>query len=396
MKRILKTLAMGMGASVFAWAGLSMAAEAEGNQGRDLQLKLRVRAEYDDNIYERSSGKQDSFKFEVEPELIYNMDFERTYIGLRYRPTFVWWSDREPDDTDLHHDFDIDIAQKLSPKLSLSLKESFLYAQQPELIDRGTVISEKDDYIYNRVNGDLAYALRTQTKLNIGARHTLLQYTEDEVSNLEDYDIYAAGATLRQQLSAQATVLGELRGESISYSGPDRDADSIYVGAGFEQTFSPGLLGNIRAGLQHKTFSADTIDDSDSPYFDGSVTFLPSPRTRLTAGAGFSMFESDVYPFANQDRTLVYLSAAHDLTARISLFLTGSFQNSDYNADQSIDESLGVEDGSEQVAQISARGSYKVNRNNWLEAGYQYLDLSSDVRPEFDRNRFSVGWRTAL
>lgn len=394
MNRMFKTLAMALGASVFAWAGLSMA--GEDNQGKDWQVKLRLRAEYDDNVYERKDNKQDSLKLEVEPEVIYNMDFERTYVGLRYRPTFVWWSDREPDDTDLHHDFDLDVSHKFSQRLSVALKESFLYAQQPELIDRGTVISEKDDYIYNRVNADLNYAFRPQTKLNVGARHTLLQYSEDNVATLEDYDIYAAGATLRQQLTADDTVLGEVRGESISYSGPDRDADSVYVGGGYEKTFSPGLMSNLRAGLQHKSFSADAIDASDSPYVDGSLTFLPSPRTRLTAGLGYSMFESDVYPYANQDRTLLYVSAAHDLTARVSLFLTGSLQNSEYSGDQSIDQTAASDDGSEQVVQVSARGSYKVNRNNWLEASYQYLDLNSDVRPDFDRNRISVGWRTAL
>jgi len=394
MKRVLNAIMLGLGASVLAWAGISFADEE--NHGNDFQLKNRLRLEYDDNIYERNSHKEGSFKVEDELELIYNLNLEQSYIGLRYRPSFVWWADRSSDSTDIHHDFDLDVNHNFSPRLSLAAKESFLYAQQPELMNNGVRITENDNYAYNRANADLSYLLRPQTKIEAGGRYTLLRYDNNKVSNLEDYDIYAGGATIRNQLSADTAISAELRYENVDYTGPNRDSSSGYAGLGLEHSFNPSFLASIRAGIQHKDYSSSSVDSEDQPYADGAITYLLSPRTRLTAGAGYSMFESDVYPYANQDRTLVYASVAHDISAKISAFLTGSYQNSDYSGDQSVQKNVSNKSGSESISQVSATATYKVNRNNWIEAGYQYIDLSSDIRSDFDRNRISLGWRTTL
>jgi len=385
---------LGAGVSAFAFAGISMG--QEDSMWRDFQLKSALRLEYDDNIYE-TAQKSGSGKISEELEFIYNLNLEQTHVGLHYRPTFVYWMDRPSDSWDLHHDFDVDIDHNFSPRATLALKDSFLFAQEPELMDRGIIVQQQQNYTYNLANADFTYLVQPQTRLGVGGRYTLLRYQDSQVSALNDYDIYAGGVTLSHQLTPDTTVLGEARVEDITYNGPNRDAFSEYVGGGLEQRFGADLLGNLRAGWQHKDFSANQLDAQNQPYADGSVTALsPSHRTRLTAGAGYSMFEADVYPYASQQRLLAYLSASYDLTARLSFFLTGSYQHSNYKGDQSIDKSITVKDGSENAYQGAARAAYKITRNNWIEVEYQYLDLTSDLRPEFDRNRVSVGWRTAL
>lgn len=389
-------------------AGFIGSAQAA-DETRTFQLKNRLRVEYDDNIYETSDDKSDSVKIIEEVELLLNMNLERSFVGLRYRPTYVWWADREPDDDDLHHDFDLVLSHNFTPRFSLSLKDTFRIAEQPEQIDRGTVLRENDDYVYNVADALAVYAVTPETRLDVGGRYTTLRFDREEQAETDDYDIYAVGPTIRHDLTSETVVMGEYRFENITYDGPERGSDSHYVGGGFEHIFSPSLLGNIRAGAQMKQFETDGLDDATEPYFDASVTFLPSPATRVTAGAGYSMFESDVYPFASQNRTLAYLSMAHDLTARISLYVAGSYAMSEYNADEAIEntivvdandddsaEEVAVFDGDETIAQFSTRASYKVNRSNWLELGWQYLNLDSDYRTDYDRNRLELGWRTQL
>jgi hypothetical protein len=377
------------------------------DETRTYQLKNRLRVEYDDNVYERSTDKEDSIKIIEEAEFLMNLNLQQTFIGLRYRPTFVWWDNREPDDTDFHHDLDAVFAHNFTPRLTLNLKDTFRVASEPEEVDRGTLVRNNGDYVYNVADGSLNYALQPSTRLDLGGRYTLLRFDENDVADTDDYDIYAAGLTLRHELQVKSAVLGEYRFESTEYNDDDRSSESQYLGAGIEQIFNPTLLGNLRGGAQFKTFNDEDIDDETSPYVDGSLTFLPSPRTRLTAGVGYSMFEADVTSYANQDRLVSYLSLAHDLTARIALYLAGSYQLSEYNADQSVDpaavlgpdengDAITVQDGDEEVAQISARASYKLNRGNWLELGWQYLDLTSDLREDFERNRIELGWRTEL
>jgi len=364
------------------------------DETRSFQLKNRLRFEYDDNIYETKSDKQESFKVIEEVEFLVNLNLPQSFVGLRYRPTFVWWSDRPEDDTDIHHDLDLILSHNFTDRFSISLKDTLRLAEQPQEIDRGTVIRENNDFLYNVGDAKLAYLLGRGTRFEAGYRNTLLQYDNDQTAELEDYDINAAGVTLRQQVFKKTTVAGEYRYESIEYDGPDRGSDSQYLGVGIEQIFSPNLIGSIRAGYQSKEFSDESIDNASDPYGEASITYLPSPRTRITAGAGYSLFEADVYPFASQDRTMTFLSLAHDVTAKISVYLSGSYQLSTYNADQAIVD--GVEGGDENVYQGSARASYKVNRSNWIEVGWQYVDLRSEVREDFDRNRIELGWRTQI
>lgn len=389
-------------------SGMLAAAAQAADETQTFQLKNRLRVEYDDNVYERNTDTDASYKIIEEIEFLANLNFEQSFVGLRYRPTFVWWENRNPDDTDLHHDFDLILQHKFSTRMVLNLKDTFRLAEEPREIDRGSTIRERDDFVYNVADGSLDYYVAPKTRLDLGGRYTLLRYDRNEVADVEDYDIYASGLTLRQELSTQTTVLGEYRYENISYEGPDRGSDSQYIGAGVEEIFSPNLLANVRAGAQFKQYSDDAIDDDTSPYVDGSVTYLPSPRTRLTAGLGYSLFEADVSTYANQERLIGYLSMAYDLTARISLYAAASIQRGDYNEDQSIAEpgtvidagengkKSVVADGTEEATQFSARASYKVNRSNWVDAGWEYFTLNSDLREDFDRNRVSLGWRTQL
>jgi hypothetical protein len=390
MKHLKLCLALLVAAgSVTVWA-------ASEDGGRSYQIKNRLRVEYDDNIYETDQDKTDSFKIIEEIEFIAAISLDQTFISVRYRPTYVYWDEREPDDDDLHHDFDFTLSHNFSERVSLSLKDTLRIAENPQAIDRGTVVREEDDFTYNLADGVLSFVLRPQTRLEVGGRYTLLRYDDEDVSDRDDYDIYAGGLTLRHQLVPTTAILGEYRHEATEYvttDVEDRSAASDFIGLGVEQIFTPNLLGNLRGGYQNKSFEDDAIDDESQPYVDASITFLPSPRTRLTGGLGYSMFEADVADYANQNRTLAFLSLAHDLTARVSLFLGGSYGLSEYEADQAV---TAAEDGDEEVTQLSARASYKVNRNNWLEVGWIYLNLDSDLRENYDRNRFDLGWRVDL
>lgn len=391
MKR-LTTMIGAFALTGFILAGVAVAAE---DTSQSFQLKNRFRVGWDSNVYETEKDETDSFKIIEELEFVINLDLEQTFLGARYRPVFVWWSDRDPDDTDFHHEADLVFAHNFSPRLSLSAKDTLRIAELPELIDRGSVTREKDDYIYNLADAVLGYKLAEDTRLELGGRYTVLRYDNDEVAATDDYDIYAAGLTLRHQLQPQTALSAETRFETVEYDGPDRGSDSIFFGAGIEQIFSPNLVGSLRAGVQEKAFNDDEIEDATEPYADVSLTYLPSPKTRLSGGFGYSLFESDIFPYASQERALGFLTLSHDLTARVQLFLAGSYMLSQYQDSQAVEDPDG-QDGDENVAQASGRLSYKLNRNNYLEASIQYMDFSSDLRNEFDRVRAELGWRTQL
>ena len=392
---------------LFIVAGLLLALAAPAmaaSDGSPFHLNNRLRLGYDDNIYQSdgAEGRPDqesSFRIIEELEMLVNLNLERTYLGLRYRPSLIWYENRDTEDTDLLNDLDLNFSHNFSPSLVLAISDSLRSGQLPELQNEGYVVRQEDDNIYNSALATLSYNLRPETRIDVSGRHILLQY-DDEVNDNNNYYSVVGGLTLRQQLASLTTVMLDGRYQSLVYGDAtednNRDAETLYAGAGLEQTFSPQLLGTLRAGVENRMYDDDTFDDETQPYGEVSMTFLPSPKTRITGAASYSIYESDVERYMSQDRTYLSLSLAHDFTAKWSFYVSGAYTLSGYEADYALD--AGLEDADEESFLVSARVTYRVNRINWLEAGWQYVELDSDVanRVSYDRNRFDVGWKIQL
>lgn len=396
--------------------------------GLPFRIFNRLRLEYDDNIRQEEENTDESWKIIEEAEFSLDANLDDTFLGLRYRPSFVWWDDRPEDETDFHHAVDLVFNHKFSPRFSLGLKDTLRRAELPELVEEGRVVRENNDYLYNSFEGGLTTVLRPDTRMDFSGRYLTLRYDDDDVADREDYDIYVAGLTIYHNIVPESSIGMDLRFQTADYKSTlNRDSDDYQVGAAFQQVFNPNLFANLRVGYERKDLDEAQGDTQDTPYGEISVTFLPSPATRLTGGAGYSLFETDVYPFGNQTRTRMFANLAHDLTAKISVYLSGIYTKGDYDGDDlpqgatlrdlpakvieeiapgvtgaALDAPLteefidAVSDKSEDIYQVSARVTYKVNRANWLEAGWQYSKLDSDLREDFERNRIHVGWKLRL
>ncbi len=396
---------------IFAAAACLTALAVSALAESPVHMNNRLRIGYDDNVYQAGEATQpdgstvkhdetDSFRILEEIELLLNLNLPRTYVGLRYRPTLAWFSDREDDDTDLWHDLDLNVVQKFTPALALSFNDTLRYSQLPELQDENFVVRQDDDNYYNSAQATLSYNVRPETRIDVSGRHILLRYTEDDHEN-DNYYSVVGGLTLRQQLASRTTLMGDLRYQSLVYDEAEeannRDADSLFAGLGAEQTFNPKMIGSLRAGIAQRTYDNDEYDDDTQPYGELSLTFLPSPATRITGAASYSIYESDVSYYLSQKRTYFSLSFAHDFTAKLSFYASGAYTVNDYEADYSL--SADAVDADETSILLSARLSYRINRINWIETGLQYVELDSDLvnRESYDRLRVDIiGWKIQL
>lgn len=375
-----------------------------------IHLNNRLRLGYDDNVYQAGEAtgadgstvthdETDSFRIIEELEMLVNLNLQRTYLGLRYRPSFIWYSDRDDDDSDFLHDVDLNFVQKITPALVLSISDTLRASQLPELQDENYVVREKDDNYYNSALATLSYNVRPETRLDLSGRYILLRYTEDENEN-DNYYSAVGGLTLRQQLASRTTLMGDLRYQTVVYDeaeeADNRDADSVFAGLGVEQTFNPKLLGSLRAGVEQRMYDNAAADDNTQPYGELSMTFLPTPATRITTAASYSIYESDVASYLSQNRTYLSLSFAHDFTTKLNFYLSGAYSLNQYEADYAVES--GAVDADETSFLLGARLAYRINRINWLEVGYQFIKLDSDLvnRESYDRNRFDIGWKIQL
>ncbi len=368
--------------------------------GNNLQVNNNLRLEYDDNIYQSNTNKTASLKVIDQLELMYNLNLDRTFLSLRYRPAFTWWENREAQREDaLQHEADVVLNQVFSPRLSLSLMDTFRRGLQPELIDRNTGrTQENQDFIGNTANGTLSFLLSPKTTLDVAGRYYLLEYDNEAMSN-SNYRVSTAGLSLRHQLSGQTRVSGDARYEDISYDGVDRGSQSVFVGAGLEKTISARLLGSLSGGLQVKTFNSSALSGKNSPYGNVSLTYLPTSLMRFTVGGGYALMETEIFPFANQEQLTGFASFAYDITSRLAFYLSGAATRGQYDQKwmvQAGSSTNGVVDfnGTDLILQASARMTYRLNRSNWLGIGYGYTTLSSDLREDFVRNQYDVNWTT--
>ncbi len=403
MKQI--RIAMIMGCSLLV-AALAASAESP------VHLNNRLRLGFDDNVYQAGTAtlidgttvhhrKTDSFRVLEELELLVNMNQPRTYLGLRYRPSFIWYSDRDEDSTDFLNDLDLNFTHNFTPNLQLALSDTLRASQLPELQEDNYIVRGMDDNCYNSAIATLAISLRPETRLDISGRYITLIYDSDsDAKKNGDYYSLVGGATLRQQLASRTTLMGDFRYQTVVYNEADaahnRDSDSVFGGLGIEQTVSSKLTASLRSGVEQRMYDSDQYDDNTAPYVDLSLTFLPSPATRITAATSYSIYESDIANYLSQDRTYVSLSLAHDFTAKLSFYISGAYSLNQYENDYSLNPRFG--DYDENSYLVSTRLAYRVNRINWVEIGYQYVKLDSDVpgRENYDRNRADIGWKIQL
>ena len=357
----------------------------------------RLRVEWDDNVRGSATNEQESAKIIEELELLTEFNLNNTFVGLRYNPSFTYFFDRDEDDTDLHHQFDGVIDHEFSPRLSINVKETFRLAELPELIEDGVITRQNNDYIYNSVNLGLNGKLSKMISSVVNARYTIIRYDDNIESQRSDYDKLTVGANLGAQIGTKTSAGAEVRYSEIGYEAESRDSESVQIGGSLQTLIGPGLKVDVRGGFETRDFDAANTDSADSPYASGQLTYSPNPDTSVVLGGSFSLAESSFVPYVNQERTTIFGILSRDLTAKINVRASASLSQSEYDGDETVAGSVAT-DGDETTVSAGVMGTYKVNRSNWVEVGYKYNELDSDVRSNdgFSRNRLHVGWKTKI
>jgi opacity protein-like surface antigen len=387
--------------SLFASALLLSAAVAFAAEGTTpFHIANRVRLEYDSNVYQAAEDEKDSLNIYEEIELALNLVGETSFLGLRYRPNIICYTARDDDKTDLYHDLDVNLSQQFGRTVTLGVSDQLRAGQLPAVEDDDYRVRSDDDNIYNSLLATLAIQLKPATRLDLSGRYRFLKYNEDEGHEGDNYRTWVAGASLRQAFGSLTTVAVDYRYQDFTYNdapkGTERDNTTHYVGGTLEQTFSPELLGSLRAGASFRSFELDAYDDDTSPYVDLSLSLLPSPRTRLTANFGYSVSESEVSYYMTENRLYASLHLAHEFTKKLSLYASAGYELNKFDDKYLIGESEGDLDDKDSTYYASARIAFQVVRNNWLEIGYQFTGIDSELRTEYDRHRVNAGWRWQL
>jgi len=421
MKRLITTA--GLAALGAASVAPTYAQDAMINQ-KPWSIGASLRGFYDDNyltypkaLRDRPGFDDNTFGFEVAPSAGINLKNEQTTFGLSYLYTFRYYIDREDNEYDQSHQVNLKLSHAFNERFTVDLKDSFVMAQEPSIIDPTFITypaRAEGDNIRNIAGVQLNAAIVENFSADVGYNNSYYNYEQDAgdlpigsrsaVLDRIEHDIYAHG---NYQVLPKTTLSLGYRYDMYDYTsddlflpghpGNDRDNTSHIGTLGIKQHVNPQLDVSAEAGVQYTQYDNQALFEDDvSPYGAASIRWAYMQGSSLNAGVKHQKVPTDVRlasngtAVADQEATLFWISVNHAITSKITAIVMGQYQHSTYG-----DSSVGGNgDDTDNLFFAGATIAYQFNPHIAAEAGYTYDRLDSDLLlRSFTRNRIYIGTR---
>lgn len=367
-------------------------------QERVVTVQNSVRVGHDDNIYLQKKKEGSAYITDI---LTLTGKFHisgRTDALLYWQPEVRYRFDADPEAVS-YQDFYASLNHAMSQRTFLTLSDRVRY-QQKDGQSGGSVSTEDQNYFENDLKGAVDITVSEVSQVSVGAGYNLRRWDDSFYGSTRgnDYDRYNINGAFRRQLMQNRTI-GSLSVNYVDheFEGSRGGYEAVSFIGGVDQTFNPKLSGFGRVGATMSTVDSSTgsSDDSTSPYLDAGLTHKPSERTTIDGSVGYSLSYAQNSVYNAQDEFNVRLGVRHDLTAKINIAGSIAYILSQFDSAYS---RFGIGDAEEDFVRINIRATYQLNRNNFIEAGYEFTDKSNDTAflTEYDRNSFDIGWRLRL
>ncbi|MEK9138947.1 MAG: outer membrane beta-barrel protein, partial [Bacteroidota bacterium] len=264
------------------------------------------------------------------------------------------------------HQADLKINHAFTEIYKLDVSDSFVVAQEPDLIDKGGPISRplrtEGSNLRNTASANFTAGLTEKLSTVLGYSNTIYDYEQSglgSLSSLLDRTEHMGTINLRWQALPSTIGIAGYQYGVTSYDSKNvlairanftpggivfrdihsdiRDSTSHYVYTGVDHSFTPQLNSSLRLGAQFTQY--DNIDeDTASPYVDGSATWTYNPGSYVQLGVRHQRQATDIAffnvdtPTLDQEASTVYLQLNHKITAKLTGSLLGQFQNASFNA----------------------------------------------------------------
>lgn len=364
-----------------------------------IRVQNHLRFGYDDNLYLNQS-EQDSAEVMDILNISGKLHFSgRTDAVFSYQPEVRYRFDGDPKSV-TYHDIYGRLNHALSQRAFLTLSDRMRY--QIRDAQAGAVAQTDQNYYENDAMGSLDLSLSSVSQLKLGGGYEFRKWEDDTYGKTRgnNYNQYKASISAFRELQ-RAVTKGMIGVDYLNneYEGGRGTLDYVTFMAGADHTFNPNMNGFGRVGASMSSVdNASGSDNSTTPYLDAGIDYNPTERTSFNAGAGYSVYRSENSFYNSQERLRLGVGVRHDVTAKISLASSVSYINSVYQSDVATKWLAAPGDVQDEYFLWNVRGSYQINRNNFVELGYEYTDRTVDnnLLSDYKRNRVDIGWRLNL
>jgi len=381
-------------------------------------ISATLRGFYDDNyaaVPKSVDVDKDSFGFEIRPAVGVNFPMEQTFVGAAYVYSLRYYADRDNDSADHSHEFTLKATHAFSELYRISFDDSFVYSQEPTLIDENvqTTYRTDADALRNRAAIDFEARLTPLLGLGLGYQNGWYDYRDSGPGSrsalLDRFEHrfridgrWHAREDLVGLVGYQYGIFDYTSDEAIApgsgFIGDDRDNSTHYFYVGAEQSLSTLLKAEARVGAAYVDYDR-LPGDTWSPYalIQGTYTYLPGSYVQF--GFRHERNATDVARDPNvpsptadqivtdQETSALYASINHRITPNIYGSLVGQYQRSTF-------ENGSLDGDVENFLLLGLNLEYRFNPNWSTELGYNFDRLDSDLAfRSFTRNRVYIGVR---
>ena len=399
-------------------ATLNAQSVGEPSVSKPWSVSAKLRGFYDDNyntaptsggVYE----KRDSFGISVAPSIGANLMRDQTTLNFRYDFDLRWFEDRRDNEIDMYHAATLDLAHTFSERYRVELHDSFVYADEPAVLEPGQAASftrTEGNNLRNYAGVGFYGGFTEAWGYRLGYENTYYDYEEEGAgsrSALLDRMEHKATVDFRRMLRPTTTALlgysfgqtgysaDELLAPGAPLTSDYRDSRSHYGFLGVDHEFNPQMDAQVRAGVQASDFF-NAGEEEIRPYADATLGYKYAEGSRAQLGVKTGLISTDIAIDQNYsgvtlatDSTTVYAGLSHRLTEKLTAQVRGQWQMLQY-----IGQGSGYNNEWDNYYSADASLIYTLNQHLAFDLGYLFDRLDSDVDVRaYSRNRAYIGLR---
>jgi hypothetical protein len=276
---------------------------------------------------------------------------------------------------------------EISPRLSLSGNIDSAYRAEPDFTSDVGPTQRQGNYFRSSDGISATYQWADRFSTVTSASFRLLRYENSSVALFTDREEYTFGEEFRFEAWRQTVFLADYRFLWVDYDSFPRDSTTHFALAGVEQTFTPRLTAQMRAGASFRSFEEG--EDSVDPDLEGSLDYALARYSSLSWNVSYRVEEPSAQEALSRKTFRTGLDLRYGFTAKFSSAI-GLAYHHDVNMG-----GTGATAGpsfSTDAYDLILSARYQL-RTHWdLDASFQHTQVSSGgPLASYSRNRYSVG-----
>jgi predicted porin len=347
---------------------------------------------YNDNVDLTSDDKHSDFILGLTPGVTVAIQRPGFRLLGGYQVSGeVYLDETDRSDFGKEQNFFADLFYQVSPSVTFTLSDQFVYSRDSNSITSGGVSVGFQDAFRNTLAPRLRWQATQTTGVSLAASYTLIRFTgggEGDSADESEQD----SDTYRLSLGADRRLTPRLNGiVNFEVAHFDFERES----SGWTYTPTVGIGYDVTRTLRASVTGGATILDRD-----GDTTVSPAWRVALTQAFKFGSFQFGydrsvvAETIGLSDRQAIFASLSIPTLLRgLRLDFTPRYIIADTDVS---DTSSGNEDRKEKTLTLSLQATYQIARNISLIGSYTFFRQTSNREGDIDQNRVFLGVQYAF